>query len=158
VLFGFGPVFALVIEPRLVRRGLRPRMRNSVLGTDAALVVIAGALWWMIGWKDVLIVGAPATLLAGSVGTWLFYGQRRFEDAYREGRGEVEPCRRGAARELPSEAGEALAVLRGQRRPASCPPPRRTDSDYKLQRAHDANRCSPRFRRARAETVFGPSG
>jgi omega-6 fatty acid desaturase (delta-12 desaturase) len=81
-MFGLGPVLAMVIGPRIVARGARPRMRNSVLWTDAALVVIVGALCWMIGWQSFLIVWAPAALLAGSVGIWLFYVQHQFEDAY----------------------------------------------------------------------------
>jgi acyl-lipid omega-6 desaturase (Delta-12 desaturase) len=80
VMFGFGPVFAMLIEPRLVRRGTRSRIRKSVLGTDAALAVIIAALCWLIGWKDLLIVWAPAALLAGSVGIWLFYVQHQFEN------------------------------------------------------------------------------
>ena len=44
VMFGLGPLFAMLIEPRLVCRGTRSRMRNSVLGTDAALAVIAAAV------------------------------------------------------------------------------------------------------------------
>jgi omega-6 fatty acid desaturase (delta-12 desaturase) len=82
VMFGLGPVFAMIVGPRIVARGARPRMRNSVLGTDAALVVVVGALCWLIGWADFLIVWAPAALLAGSVGIWLFYVQHQFEGAY----------------------------------------------------------------------------
>ena len=82
VMFGLGPVFAMIVGPRIVARDARPRMRNSVLGTDAALVVVVGALCWLIGWRDFLIVWAPAALLAGSIGIWLFYVQHQFEDAY----------------------------------------------------------------------------
>jgi omega-6 fatty acid desaturase (delta-12 desaturase) len=82
VMFGFGPVIAMVIGPRIVARGARRRMRNSVLGTDVALVVIVGAACWLIGWQAFLIVWAPAALLAGSIGIWLFYVQHQFEDAY----------------------------------------------------------------------------
>ncbi|MGO9889201.1 MAG: fatty acid desaturase [Solirubrobacteraceae bacterium] len=82
VMFGLGPVFAMIVGPRIVARGARPRMRNSVLGTDVALVVVVGALCWLIGWRDFVIVWAPAALLAGSVGVWLFYVQHQFEDAY----------------------------------------------------------------------------
>ena len=82
VMFGLGPVFAMIVGPRIVARGARPRMRNSVLGTDAALVIIVGALCWLMGWENFLIVWAPSALLAGSVGIWLFYVQHQFEDAY----------------------------------------------------------------------------
>jgi omega-6 fatty acid desaturase (delta-12 desaturase) len=82
VMFGFGPVIAMVIGPRIVARGTRRRMRNSVLGTDVALVVLVGGVCWLIGWQAFLLVWAPSALLAGSVGIWLFYVQHQFEDAY----------------------------------------------------------------------------
>ncbi len=88
VMFGFGPVFAMVIGPRIVARGARPRMRNSVLGTDVALVAVVSGLCWLMGWQAFLIVWAPAALLAGSVGIWLFYVQHQFEDAYWQSSGE----------------------------------------------------------------------
>jgi acyl-lipid omega-6 desaturase (Delta-12 desaturase) len=82
VMFGLGPVFAMVIGPRIVARDARPRMRNSVLGTDVALLAVVAALCWLMGWEHFLIVWAPAALLAGSAGIWLFYVQHQFEDAY----------------------------------------------------------------------------
>jgi omega-6 fatty acid desaturase (delta-12 desaturase) len=82
VMFGLGPVFAMIVGPRIVARGARPRMRNSVLGTDVALAVAVGGLCLLIGWRAFLIVWAPAALVAGSVGIWLFYVQHQFEDAY----------------------------------------------------------------------------
>jgi omega-6 fatty acid desaturase (delta-12 desaturase) len=84
VMFGLGPVFAMMIGPRLVSSGARPRMRNSVLATDVALAATIGALCLLIGWKDFLLVWGPSALLAGSVGIWLFYVQHQFEDAYWE--------------------------------------------------------------------------
>jgi acyl-lipid omega-6 desaturase (Delta-12 desaturase) len=82
VMFGFGPVLAMIVGPRIVSRGARPRMRNSVLATDAALVVVVGVVCWLIGWRDFLIIWAPGALMAGAVGIWLFYVQHQFEDAY----------------------------------------------------------------------------
>ena len=82
VMFGLGPVFAMIVGPRLVSRGARPRMRNSVLATDAALFAVVAAVCWLIGWQDFLIVWLPAAMVAGSVGIWLFYVQHQFEDAY----------------------------------------------------------------------------
>ena len=82
VMFGLGPVVAMVIGPRIATRAQRPRMRHSVLGTDVVLVLIIGGLCWLIGWQSFLIVWAPSALLAGSVGIWLFYVQHQFEDAY----------------------------------------------------------------------------
>jgi omega-6 fatty acid desaturase (delta-12 desaturase) len=88
VMFGLGPIFAMIVGPRIVAKDARPRMRNSVLATDVALLVIFGALLLLMGWKDLLIVWAPAAMLAGSIGIWLFYVQHQFEDAYWERGGE----------------------------------------------------------------------
>ena len=82
VMFGLGPIFAMIIGPRIVAKGARPRMRNSVLATDAMLAALLAAAVWLIGWQHFLIVWAPAAMLAGSAGIWLFYVQHQFEDAY----------------------------------------------------------------------------
>ena len=84
VMFGLGPLFAMVIGPRIVARNARPRMRRSVIGTDIALVAIIAALCALIGWEAFLITWAPAAFLAGAAGIWLFYVQHQFEDAYWE--------------------------------------------------------------------------
>jgi acyl-lipid omega-6 desaturase (Delta-12 desaturase) len=88
VMFGLGPIVAMVIGPRIVARGAKPRMRKSVLVTDAAIVAAVGGLCWLIGWGDFLLVWAPAAMLAGSVGIWLFYVQHQFEDTYWQRRDE----------------------------------------------------------------------
>jgi acyl-lipid omega-6 desaturase (Delta-12 desaturase) len=82
VMFGLGPVFAMIVGPRIVARHAPPRMRNSVLRTDLALAAIAVVLFRAIGLGDFLLVWAPAALLAGAVGIWLFYVQHQFEGAY----------------------------------------------------------------------------
>lgn len=41
-MFGLGPVFPMIVGPRLVAPNARPRMRNNVLGTDVALAVAIG--------------------------------------------------------------------------------------------------------------------
>jgi omega-6 fatty acid desaturase (delta-12 desaturase) len=84
VMFGLGPIVAMVVGPRLVSRDARPRMRRSVLGTDVALALLIGGLCWAIGWWQFLLVQGPAALIAGSTGIWLFYVQHQFEDAYWE--------------------------------------------------------------------------
>jgi omega-6 fatty acid desaturase (delta-12 desaturase) len=82
VMFGLGPIFAMVVGPRIPTRAQRPRLRHSVLLTDVALVVIVSALCVWIGVGPFLITWAPAALMAGSGGIWLFYVQHQFEDAY----------------------------------------------------------------------------
>jgi omega-6 fatty acid desaturase (delta-12 desaturase) len=90
LMFGLGPIVAMVIGPRIVARGARPRMRRSVISTNIALGVIVGALCWLIGWRQFLLVSAPPQLLAGSIGIWLFYVQHQFEDTYWENAGAWE--------------------------------------------------------------------
>jgi omega-6 fatty acid desaturase (delta-12 desaturase) len=82
VMFGLGPIVAMVVGPRIPARSARPRMRRSVIGTDIALAVLVGGLCWLVGWREYLLVLAPPALLAGSVGIWLFYVQHQFEDTY----------------------------------------------------------------------------
>ena len=82
VMFGLGPIYAMVLQPRLVSRTARPRIRRSVIGTNVALAVLVAALWWLVGWREYLLVQWPTALLAGSAGVWLFYVQHQFEDTY----------------------------------------------------------------------------
>jgi omega-6 fatty acid desaturase (delta-12 desaturase) len=84
VMFTAGPIVALVVGPRLIARSARPRMRRSVIGTNIALALLVGALCWLVGWRDYLLLQTPTVLLAGSSGIWLFYVQHQFEDAYWE--------------------------------------------------------------------------
>jgi len=87
VMFGIGPIVALLVGPRIVAKEARPRMRNSVLGTNVALAVLIATLCWLLGWREYLLIQAPTLLLAGSAGIWLFYVQHQFEDAYWESAG-----------------------------------------------------------------------
>lgn len=82
VMFGLGPIGAMLIAPRLVSRSARPRIRRSVLATNVALALLIGAACWLLGWREFLLIQAPVVLVAGAVGVWLFYVQHQFEDTY----------------------------------------------------------------------------
>ncbi len=84
VMFGVGPIFALVVQPRIVPRTARPRIKRSVRATNLALVLVVGSLCWLIGWQNYLLVQLPTVMLAGAVGIWLFYVQHQFDDVYWE--------------------------------------------------------------------------
>jgi omega-6 fatty acid desaturase (delta-12 desaturase) len=84
VMFGLGPVFALVVQPRIVPSKARSRIKHSVIATNVALVVLVGALCWLLGWRAYLLIELPTIILAGAAGIWLFYVQHQFEDAYWE--------------------------------------------------------------------------
>jgi hypothetical protein len=45
-------------------------------------VVLVGALCWLSGRRDHLLVRTPTAWLAGAAGIWLFHVQHQFEEAY----------------------------------------------------------------------------
>lgn len=84
VMFGLGWIWALVIQPRIVSRDARSRIKRSVWLTNVAVVAYVAAWIGLVGWQDYLLVTLPVVFLAGSAGVWLFYVQHQFEDAYWE--------------------------------------------------------------------------
>src|SRR3954449_5548459 len=82
VMFGIGPIYSLVIQPRLVSRTAQPRIRRSVIGTNVALAGLVGGLCALMGVREYLLVQAPTVVLAGAAGVFLFYVQHQFEDTY----------------------------------------------------------------------------
>jgi omega-6 fatty acid desaturase (delta-12 desaturase) len=85
VMFGIGPIWAMMVAPRMVSREERPRIRRSTWRMNVALVVAIGLLCWLVGWQEFLIVQFPIAWIAGAAGVWLFYVQHQFEDAYWQG-------------------------------------------------------------------------
>ncbi len=107
--------------------------------TNAALAVLIGGLCWLVGWREYLLVQMPATLLAGSVGVWLFYVQHQFEDTYWESGGRwayADAALRGSSHlRLPRPLRFFTANIglhHVHHLSARIP-------NYNLQRAHDAN-------------------
>jgi acyl-lipid omega-6 desaturase (Delta-12 desaturase) len=84
VMFGLGPIWAMLVLPRFDLPCKRARIVRSVWGTNVALAAFVVAWCWLLGWQDFLLVWLPPVLMAGSVGVWLFYVQHQFEDAYWE--------------------------------------------------------------------------
>ncbi len=88
VMFGLGPIYGMVLHPRLVPRSARPRIRRSVIATNLALAALVGTLCLLVGWREYLLVQGPILLLAGAAGVWLFYVQHQFEDTYWQSGGD----------------------------------------------------------------------
>ena len=88
VMFGIGPVWAMLVQPRFVPPSARPRIRHSVIGTNVALAALIGGLCLLLGWREFLLVEGPSLVLAAAVGVWLFYVQHQFDDTYWKSSGD----------------------------------------------------------------------
>jgi omega-6 fatty acid desaturase (delta-12 desaturase) len=88
VMFGLGWLLILVLKPRVVSRSAPRRIRTSVIGTNLALLLLVGGLCLLLGWRTYLVLQAPALLVTGAVGIWLFYVQHQFEGTYWETNGK----------------------------------------------------------------------
>jgi acyl-lipid omega-6 desaturase (Delta-12 desaturase) len=138
VMFGLGPIYA-ILQPRLVSRSMRPRIRRSVIATDIALALAIGTLCWLVGWREFLLVQMPAVLLTGSAGVWLFYVQHQFEDTYWQSGGDwsyADAALQGSSylklpRMLQFFSGN-IGLHHVHHLSAKVP-------NYNLQRAHDQN-------------------
>ena len=54
----------------------------STMATNLAIMVLATTMIWLVGIGPFLLVQLPITILAGSIGVWLFYVQHQFEDTF----------------------------------------------------------------------------
>ncbi|MFD1864863.1 fatty acid desaturase [Planococcus chinensis] len=88
VMFGFGPLFLVLISSRFNRKDARKKERNNTYLINISLVVIYSLLIWAIGWQAFLIVQGSTMFIAGALGIWLFYVQHTFEDSYFEDESE----------------------------------------------------------------------
>ncbi len=79
-----GPVYQFVLKHRLPLDTPRTWKREwaSVFWNNLALVVVVTLMWLVVGIDRFLMVQLPITLIAGSVGVYLFYVQHQYEDTY----------------------------------------------------------------------------
>jgi omega-6 fatty acid desaturase (delta-12 desaturase) len=86
MLFGIGAVMHFLVRHRLPTIVPRSwvRERRSILWTDVGLAVVVVGMGLLVGFREFLLVQAPLTVLACSVGVWLFYVQHQFEPTYWE--------------------------------------------------------------------------
>ncbi len=82
VIFGLGPAYLFLVQNRLpiglLRAGWQPWI--STMATNAAIAVLVGGAIWLLGIGPFLLLHLPVTLLAASIGVWLFYVQHQFEE------------------------------------------------------------------------------
>lgn len=85
VMFGLGPIFMFLIRYRIPNfSAAKVRENRSILGTNLGIIAVVVGVGLLLGFKELLLVQAPITLISSSVGIWLFYVQHQFEDVYWE--------------------------------------------------------------------------
>jgi omega-6 fatty acid desaturase (delta-12 desaturase) len=81
VLFGLGPAYLFWIQHRwpvgMMRKGWQPWLSSML--TNLGIVMLAGGVIWLTGLGAFLMVQMPITIIASSIGVWLFYVQHQFE-------------------------------------------------------------------------------
>lgn len=83
IMFGIGPILLFGLQYRLPF-GLAGKAGPwlSTMGTNVGIGIVLAALIWFLGVTLVLAVQIPVTVLAASIGVWLFYVQHQFEETH----------------------------------------------------------------------------
>jgi len=82
--FFLGPLMIFTIEYRFTAKIDGARERKSVYLTNLALLGILTLCYFTIGLKNFFLVQAPISIVACSVGSWLFYVQHQYAHPYWE--------------------------------------------------------------------------
>jgi len=84
VLFGLGPTYLFLLQNRLPLGLMDAGAKYwiSAMGTNIALAIVLGLIVYFGGLMPLLIVFLPTTLVAASIGVWLFYVQHQFEETH----------------------------------------------------------------------------
>jgi omega-6 fatty acid desaturase (delta-12 desaturase) len=90
VMFGIGPAYVFLLRQRLPDDLIRSngRVWISAMASNLASAVVVTVLIWFIGIGPFLLIYLPITLIAASIGVWLFYLQHQFEQTSWEHDGE----------------------------------------------------------------------
>jgi len=90
VLFGIGPAYQFLLRYRIPSRinTENKRFWFSVMATNLTIALVVGTMIYFLGAGPFFLVQLPITIIASSIGVWLFYVQHQFEDTYWEGNGK----------------------------------------------------------------------
>jgi omega-6 fatty acid desaturase (delta-12 desaturase) len=83
-MFFLGASYLFIIRQRFAHGVPRSwwRERNSVYATNLAICAVLWAAWRTIGVPTFLLIELPVMVLAAAAGSWLFFVQHQYEDAY----------------------------------------------------------------------------
>jgi len=81
-LFGLAPIYIFIFQYRLPVGLMRAGSRYwlSALLTNFGIAGLLAVIFWFGGVEVLVFVFLPTTLLAASIGMWLFYVQHQFEE------------------------------------------------------------------------------
>jgi omega-6 fatty acid desaturase (delta-12 desaturase) len=81
VMFGLGPSYIFYLQHRLPISVMKQGREYwiSAMGTNLGIATIITAIVYVGGWQALFLVFLPTTLIAASIGVWLFYVQHQFE-------------------------------------------------------------------------------
>ncbi|MCF6320674.1 MAG: fatty acid desaturase [Rhizobiaceae bacterium] len=87
VLFVIGPAYQFLLRNRapLMFDNDKRRYYISVMGTNLAIAAIVATLIYYIGLGPFLAVHLPITMVAATIGVWMFYVQHQFENTLWDG-------------------------------------------------------------------------
>lgn len=81
-MFGVGPSYVFLIFHRFSQKSIQHKGRLSVYITNLALLALLLLAGSTIGYKTYLMIQLPVTVLAATLGVWLFYVQHQYEEVY----------------------------------------------------------------------------
>jgi omega-6 fatty acid desaturase (delta-12 desaturase) len=83
-MFGLAPAILFLIMHKLPMGIPKEwkREQMSVYRTDIGVLVYMALMMWLMGWAQFLIIYLTVSVIASTVGIWLFWVQHQFEDTY----------------------------------------------------------------------------
>ncbi len=84
VLFVLGPSYLFILQNRLPLGLMNAGWRywTSAMGTNAMIGIALGLIVWFGGLMPVLLIFLPTSVIAATIGVWLFYVQHQFEETH----------------------------------------------------------------------------
>jgi omega-6 fatty acid desaturase (delta-12 desaturase) len=84
VLFVLGPSYIFILENRLPIGHMRSGWKFwiSAMGTNAAMAIVVALIIWFGGLMPFLLIYIPTSVIAATIGVWLFYVQHQFEETH----------------------------------------------------------------------------
>lgn len=84
ILFVLGPSYLFILQNRLPLGLMNQGWRywTSAMGTNAMIAIVLALIIWLGGLMPVLLIYLPTSVIAATIGVWLFYVQHQFEETH----------------------------------------------------------------------------